>query len=175
MPVDMVSGKTLQPACALPLFHPSHQSETAMKVQEIMSADPVTVTPDTPLSEAARMMKDQNVGMLPVVDAEGSRVLVGVVTDRDIAIRHVAEGHTTDCLVREAMTSTVATCKANDSVDSVMNLMGVEQVRRIPIVDERGDLVGVVSQADVVLQTGNEAKAEKTVEQISQPFGKHSQ
>jgi CBS domain-containing protein len=175
MPVDMVSGKTLQPACALPLLYPSHKSETAMKVQEIMSADPVTVTPDTPLSEAARMMKDQNVGMLPVVDAEGSRVLVGVVTDRDIAIRHVAEGHTTDCLVREAMTSTVATCKANDSVDSVMNLMGVEQVRRIPIVDERGDLVGVVSQADVVLQTGNEAKAEKTVEQISQPFGKHSQ
>jgi CBS domain-containing protein len=171
----MVSGKTLQPACALPLVSLSDQSETTMKVQEIMSADPVTVTPDTPLSEAARMMKDQNIGMLPVVDAEGSRNLVGVVTDRDIAIRHVAEGHTTDCLVREAMTSTVATCKVNDSVDSVMNLMGVEQVRRIPIVDERGDLVGVVSQADVVLQTGNEAKAEKTVEQISQPFGKHSQ
>jgi CBS domain-containing protein len=146
-----------------------------MKVQEIMSADPVTVTPDTPLSEAARMMKDQNIGMLPVVDSEGSRNLVGVVTDRDITIRHVAEGHTTDCPVREAMSSNVATCKTGDSVESVMNLMGKEQVRRIPIVDERGDLVGVVSQADVVLQTGNEMKAEKTVEQISQPFGKHSQ
>ena len=146
-----------------------------MKVQEIMSADPVTVTPDTPLSEAARLMKDQNVGMLPVVESEGSRNLVGVITDRDIAIRHVAEGHTTDCPVREAMSSNVTTCKADDSVDRVMNLMGVEQVRRIPIVDERGDLVGVVSQADVVLQTGNEMKAEKTVEQISQPFGKHSQ
>lgn len=146
-----------------------------MKVHEIMSADPVTVTPDTPLSEAARMMKDQNIGMLPVVDGEGSRNLVGVVTDRDIAIRHVAEGHTSDCPVREAMSSNITTCTSNDSVESVMNLMGTEQVRRIPIVDERGELVGVVSQADVVLQKGNEAKAEKTVEQISQPFGKHSQ
>jgi CBS domain-containing protein len=146
-----------------------------MKVQEIMSADPVTVTPDTPLSEAARLMKDQNVGMLPVVDGEGSRNLVGVVTDRDIATRHVAEGHTTDCPVREAMSSNVTTAKTGDSIDRVMNLMGQEQVRRIPIVDERGDLVGVVSQADLVLQTGNEMKAEKTVEQISQPFGKHSQ
>jgi CBS domain-containing protein len=146
-----------------------------MKVQEIMSADPVTVTPDTPLSEAARLMKDQNVGMLPVVEVEGSLNLVGVVTDRDIAIRHVAEGHTADCLVREAMSSNVATCKAGDSVDRVMSLMGAEQIRRIPIVDERGDLVGIVSQADLVLQTGNEMKAEKTVEQISQPFGKHSQ
>ena len=145
-----------------------------MKIQDIMSAEPSTVTPDTPITEAARLMKDHNVGMLPVVEAEGSRKLVGVVTDRDITIRHVAEGHTTDCPVREAMTDNVSTCKAGENVETVMNLMAEEQVRRIPIVDERGDLIGIVSQADIVLEAGDGSKAEKTVEKISRPYGKHA-
>ena len=145
-----------------------------MKIQDIMSTDPSTVTPDTPITEAARLMKDHNIGMLPVVESEGSRKLVGVVTDRDITIRHVAEGHTTDCPVREAMTGNVSTCKAGENVETVMNLMADEQVRRIPIVDERGDLIGIVSQADIVLEAGDGSKAEKTVEKISRPYGKHA-
>jgi len=145
-----------------------------MKIQDIMSAEPSTVTPDTPITEAARLMKDHNIGMLPVVESEGSRRLVGVVTDRDIAIRHVAEGHLSDCPVREAMTDNVSTCKADKDVDHVMSLMAEEQVRRIPIVDERGNLVGIVSQADIVLESGDGKKAEKTVEQISRPYGKHA-
>lgn len=145
-----------------------------MKIQDIMSADPSTVTPDTPLTEAARLMKEHNVGMLPVVESEGSRRLVGVVTDRDITIRHTAEGHLSDCPVREAMTGNVSTCKADENIDKVMTLMAKEQVRRIPIVDERGDLVGIVSQADIVLEAGDEMKAEQTVEQISRPYGKHA-
>lgn len=145
-----------------------------MKIQDIMSTEPSTVTPDTPITEAARLMKEHNIGMLPVVESKGSRRLVGVVTDRDITIRHVAEGHLSDCAVREAMTDNVSTCKADESVDRVMNLMAQEQVRRIPIVDERGDLVGVVSQADIVLESGDDKKAEQTVEQISRPYGKHS-
>ena len=145
-----------------------------MKIQDIMSAEPSTVTPDTPITEAARLMKEHNIGMLPVVESEGSRRLVGVVTDRDITIRHVAEGHLSDCPVREAMTDNVSTAKADENVERVMTLMAQEQVRRIPIVDERGDLVGVVSQADIVLESGDEKKAEQTVEQISRPYGKHS-
>ena len=145
-----------------------------MKIQDIMSAEPNTVTPDTSLTEAARLMKDHNIGMLPVVESEGSRKLVGVVTDRDIAIRHVAEGHLSDCPVREAMTDNVSTCKATEDIDRVMSLMAEEQVRRIPIVDERGDLVGIVSQADIVLEGGDGKRAEKTLEQISRPYGKHA-
>lgn len=145
-----------------------------MKIQDIMSAEPNTVTPDTPITEAARLMKDHNIGMLPVVESEGSRKLVGVVTDRDIAIRHVAEGHLSDCPVREAMTDNVSTCKATEDIDRVMSLMAEEQVRRIPIVDERGDLVGVVSQADIVLEGGDGKRAEQTLEQISRPYGKHA-
>jgi len=125
-----------------------------MKIQDIMSTEPSTVTPDTPITEAARLMKDHNIGMLPVVESEGSRRLVGVVTDRDITIRHVAEGHLSDCPVREAMTDNVSTCKADENVERVMSLMAQEQVRRIPIVDERGELVGVVSQGtDTLDQT----------------------
>ncbi len=146
-----------------------------MKAQEIMTPFPVCVTPETPISEAARLMKDQNVGMLPVVQADGSKRLVGVITDRDIAMRHVAEGHaSTDCAVSEAMTEHVTTCSPSTDVDEVMDVMGREQVRRIPIVDERGDLVGVVAQADVVLHAGDDKKAERTIEEISQPFGKHA-
>lgn len=145
-----------------------------MKIQDIMSTDPSTVTPDTPITEAARLMKDHNVGMLPVVESEGSRRLVGVVTDRDITIRHVAEGHTSDCPVREAMTDNVSTCQAGENIDTVMNLMAQEQVRRIPIVDERGELIGIVSQADIVLEGGDGSKAEQTVEKISRPYGKHA-
>lgn len=146
-----------------------------MKVQDIMSTEPNTVTPDTPITEAARMMKDHNIGMLPVVESEGSRRLVGVVTDRDITIRHVAEGHLSDCPVREAMTDNVSTCSPDENVEKVMTLMADEQVRRIPIVDDRGDLVGVVSQADIVLESGDGIKAEKTVAQISRPYGKHAE
>lgn len=145
-----------------------------MKAQEIMTTNPSCVTPDTPLDEAARLMKDQNIGMLPVVETDDSDQLVGVVTDRDITIRHVAEGHTSVCSVKEAMTSHVATARPDSNVEEVMDLMGREQVRRIPIVDERGALVGVVAQADIVLE-GDEKKAGRTVEKISQPFGNHSQ
>jgi CBS domain-containing protein len=164
---------TLARACAK-RDQTADQEQLTMKIQDIMSTEPATVTPDTPITEAARIMKDHNIGMLPVVETEGSRRLVGVVTDRDIAIRHVAEGHTSDCPVREAMTDNVSTCTPDENVDRVMNLMAEEQVRRIPIVDERGDLVGVVSQADIVLEAGDSLKAEKTVEQISRPYGKHA-
>jgi CBS domain-containing protein len=143
------------------------------RAQDIMTTDPACVTPDTLLADAARMMKDQNVGLLPVVEGEGSDRLVGVVTDRDITIRHVAEGHGPGCPVREAMTTNVTTARADDDVDRVMDLMGREQVRRIPIVDERGALVGIVSQADIALET-DEGDAGETVQKISKPFGSHA-
>src|SRR5687767_5383259 len=130
-----------------------------MKIHDIMSADPSTVTPDTLITEAARLMKDHNVGMLPVVESEGSRRLVGVVTDRDIAVRHVAEGHTIDCPVREAITDNVSTCRPDENIHRAMSLMAEEQMRQKPNVFERGDLVGIVPQADIVLKAGDSLKA----------------
>ena len=136
-----------------------------MKAQEIMSTNPTCVTADTPLVEAARLMKTENIGVVPVVESTGSKRLVGVLTDRDGATTSV--GH--------VMSSDVRTSAPDDSVEDVIELMGREQVRRIPIVDDRGNLVGIVAQADIVLEAPDNRKAEKTVEKISQPSGKHAQ
>ena len=146
-----------------------------MKIQDVMTRDPKFVTPDTPVREAARLMKDEDVGIVPVVDNEGSRRLVGVITDRDIAVRIVAEGRGADTPVRDVMSADqLATCAPNADIDDAMDRMAAEQVRRIPIVDERGSLVGVVSQADVVRKANDNQKAERTVESISEPGGLHS-
>jgi len=147
-----------------------------MKAQDIMSKDPMCVTPETPLVDAARLMKDENIGVVPVVESTANRRLVGVLTDRDIAIRAVAEGRDgSSTSVGHIMSSDVRTSSPDDSIDDVMELMGREQVRRIPIVDDRGTLVGIVAQADIVIEARDNKKAERTVEKISQPSGKHAQ
>jgi len=148
-----------------------------MKISEIMSNNPRSVSPDTPVSEAARIMKEEDVGLIPVVErvggAETRGRLIGVITDRDITVRHVAEGRAADAPVSDVMSGGVVSCTPDDSVDTAMELMGREQVRRIPIVDERGALVGVLAQADLTRLSGRDRKVEKTVEQISQPGGSH--
>lgn len=145
-----------------------------MKIQEVMTRDPRTVTPETSARDAACIMKDEDVGIIPVIDGE-SRRLVGVVTDRDLALRIVAEGRNGETRVCDVMSAgKLATCTPDQELDSAMETMASEQVRRIPIVDERGSLVGIVAQADVVRKSGNDKKAEKTVESISEPGGRHS-
>ena len=148
-----------------------------MQISEIMTRNPRTVTPDMAVRDAAVVMKEEDVGIVPVVEqvggAETRARLVGVLTDRDIAVRHVAEGRSADSPVRDVMSGGVRTCNPGDDVEQVMRLMGEEQVRRVPVVDERGSLVGVVSQADLLRKASGSGKVEKTVEQISQPGGAH--
>ena len=144
-----------------------------MKAQDIMTKNPRTVTPETDVREAAQIMKSENVGVVPVVESSGSKKLVGLLTDRDIAVRVVAEGKTS-ARVQEIMSGSPRTVKAGDSVDDVMDLMGKQQVRRVPVVDDRGDLVGIVAQADVVREAKDDKKAERTIEKISEPSGRHS-
>ena len=145
-----------------------------MKAQEIMARNPRCVTPRTSVQEAAQLMKSEDVGALPVVESESSQKLLGIITDRDIAIRVVAEGRNTGVTVSEVMSKGATSAKATDSVDDVMKTMGREQVRRIPIVDERDQLVGIVSQADIVRKAQSDSKSEHTVEKISEPGGRHS-
>lgn len=147
-----------------------------MKIQDVMTRNPASVTPDAPASEAARIMKTEDVGVVPVVESRESGKLVGVVTDRDLAVRLVAEGRDAQARVRDVMSGgKLHTRGPDDDLDAVMDTMAEEQVRRIPIVDERGTLVGIVSQADVVRKARDESKAEDTVERISEPGGSHSQ
>ena len=145
-----------------------------MKAQDIMTKNPRTVTPETDVREAAQIMKSENVGVVPVVESSGSKKLVGLLTDRDIAVRVVAEGKTS-ARVQEIMSGSPRTVKTDTSVDDVMDLMGKEQVRRVPVVDDRGDLVGIVAQADVVREAKDDKKAERTIEKISEPSGRHTQ
>lgn len=143
-----------------------------MKIQDVMTRDPRCVTPDASAREAAQIMREEDVGIVPVV--EGSR-LVGLVTDRDLAVRVVADGRDGNTTVRDVMSSErIATCRPDEDLERAMETMAREQVRRIPIVDERGALVGIVAQADVVRKASDDRKAEETVERISQPGGQHS-
>jgi CBS domain-containing protein len=152
-------------AHGLRIIHGCLKKESnAMKAKDIMTKKPKSVTPETSVREAARLMKQEDVGVLPVVEREGSDRLVGVVTDRD----------SSSCPVREAMTSNVRTARETDDVDDIMDLMGKEQVRRIPVVDERGGLVGIVAQADIVREARDDKKAERTIEKISDPGGRHT-
>lgn len=146
-----------------------------MKIRDIMTRDPACVTPNATVREAAQVMLREEVGLVPVVNDDSERRLVGVVTDRDIVVRAVAEGRDPNVRVRDVMSeSDLMTCRQNDDVDSVLNAMRGEKVRRIPIVDERGGLVGIVSQADVVLKTRNAGESHKTIEKISEPGGHHA-
>lgn len=147
-----------------------------MRIQDIMTKDPSCVTADATVREAAQVMGRENVGLVPVVQGKSSKKLVGLVTDRDIAIRCVAEGKDHSCKVGDVMSATkLTTCSENDDVTRVMDAMRTEKVRRIPIVDERGSLVGIVSQADIVRKSDDTHAAERTVQQISEPGGRHAQ
>lgn len=147
-----------------------------MQVRDVMTKDPACVTPGATIREAAQLMQRENVGIVPVVEEKGTNRLLGVVTDRDIAIRVVAEGRDGGTRVSDIMSSSrIRTCTLDDDVDAVMDAMADEQLRRIPIVDDRGMLVGIVAQADIVRKTRDEDKAGNTVKEISEPGGRHAQ
>jgi CBS domain-containing protein len=147
-----------------------------MKIQDIMTKDPAWVTPGTTIRDAAKLMQREDTGIIPVVESGETKKLVGVVTDRDIAIRVVAEGRDGDARVSDVMTSgRLATLRPDGNVDDVMDMMADQQVRRVPIVDDRGTLVGIVAQADIVRKARDDSKAERTVEKISEPSRRRSQ
>jgi CBS domain-containing protein len=121
---------------------------------------------DNPVVEAARIMKEKDVGIVPVV--EGGR-LVGTVTDRDIAVRVVAEGKDPQSVrVREIASTEVVTVDPQQDLDEALRLMASHQVRRLPVVEEDGKLVGIVAQADVAREA-NDKQTGELVEEISQP------
>jgi CBS domain-containing protein len=135
------------------------------QIRELMTENPRAVDADKPVSEAAKMMRDEDVGLTPIV--EGDR-LVGTLTDRDIAIRVVAEGRDPQSTaVREVASSELVTIDPDQSLDEALRLMAQHQVRRLPVVEEDGRLVGIVAQADVA-RHGDDRQTGQVVEKISQ-------
>jgi CBS domain-containing protein len=138
-----------------------------------MTPDPASCTPDSTAQDAATLMRDNDCGSIPVVDPGSKKTLVGTVTDRDLAVRGLAEGKGPDTLVRELMTPSPVTCGPEDEVEIVREVMVARLVRRVPVVDEHGGLVGIVAQADIAREEGAASDQEvgRIVEAISDPRG----
>ncbi len=132
-------------------------------IREAMTSSPATVEPGTTAQEAARLMKSKDVGSLPVV--EGDR-LVGMITDRDLAIRLVGEGKSSDTPVGELASKDVVTIDPQQEVEEAARLMAEHQLRRLPVCEEDGKLVGILAQADVA-QIGHDALTGEVVQRIS--------
>ena len=139
------------------------------KINEVMTERPRAVTPQTSVREAARLMEEEDVGSLPVVE-EGVR-LVGIVTDRDVALRVVAGGLDPDATrVGEVASAEVVTLTPEHDLDEALELMARAQVRRLPIVVRENELVGMLAQADIA-RVGKEKSTGEVIEAISQPPG----
>jgi CBS domain-containing protein len=136
----------------------------AKSIRDAMTANPRAVTSSTSVAEAAQLMKSEDVGSLPVTD--GDR-LVGMVTDRDIVLRVVAEGKDVQsATVGEVASRELVTIDPQQNLDEALRLMAQHQVRRLPVVEEDGRLVGILAQADVA-QQGDDKKTGQMVEKIS--------
>ena len=133
-------------------------------IRDAMTSNPTAVRPDTSVLEAAQKMKSEDVGALPIV--EGDR-LVGVVTDRDLAIRVLAEGKSAETAVSEIASKDVVTVDPQQNLEEAARLMAEHQVRRLPVCEEDGKLVGMLAQADVA-QSGHDSLTGETVQRISQ-------
>jgi CBS domain-containing protein len=139
-----------------------------MKCSQVMTPDPACCVPADTVSRVAKLMKTEDVGSVPVCEGRHSRKLVGIVTDRDLTIHVVAEGRDPNSVTaREVMTRNPLTCSPEDDLEKAVRSMQTEQVRRIPIVDETGALVGIISQADIALRGSRPERTGELVEDIS--------
>jgi CBS domain-containing protein len=137
----------------------------AKSVQELMTKNPRSIDADKSVTYAAKMLRDEDVGLAPIV--EGDR-LIGTVTDRDITIRLVAEGKDPESTkVKEIASINLVTVDPRQDLDDALKLMAKHQVRRLPVIEEGGRLVGVVAQADVARHV-DEKQTGWVVEEISQ-------
>ena len=132
-----------------------------------MSKKVSSVKRDASLQDAANVLKEGDIGILPIVEGETNK-LVGLITDRDIVVRAVADGKiVTEVTVGDIMTTELYTAKPDDFAFEAVRIMGDRQVRRIPIVDENGELCGIVSMADIALEMEDEREIAETLEEIS--------
>jgi CBS domain-containing protein len=140
-----------------------------MKISDVMTRDAKMANPDDTLQDAAKLMKDCDCGVLPVRDEDR---LIGMITDRDIAVRAIAEGKGPNSQVRDAMTMEVKYCFEDEDIDHVCENMGDIQLRRLPVMDRNKRLVGIVSLGDLARKKPGTAKALKG---IAQPSAQHNQ
>ena len=136
------------------------------QLKDLMSRDVKVVGPDVTIADAAKMMRDGDFGMLPVSDNDR---MIGTISDRDIAIRAVAEGKGADTKVRDVMSEGIAWAYEDDSVEKAAKLMSERQVRRLPVVDHDKRLIGIVALGDFAVERSQIQPAAQALSEISKP------
>lgn len=140
-----------------------------MQVKDMMTANPACCTGDTSLPEVAKMMVEKDCGEIPIIEDEESRLPIGVITDRDIVCRVVAnKRNPLDLTAADCMTKSIVTVTPNMSLEECCRIMEDKLIRRVPVVDDRGACVGIVAIADIALHTGKNV-AGHVVKEVSEP------
>jgi CBS domain-containing protein len=139
------------------------------KCKNVMTKDLVTATPEDTIVDVAQLMKNEDIGPVLVVDDNDSKSLVGIITDRDIVLKVIADGQDAQTTrVGEVMSKKLITCRPDDDVDVAIKAMAQFQLRRIPVVDDNMKLVGIISQADVATRVHEPEKTAEVVKEISE-------
>ena len=139
-----------------------------MKCREVMTDNPVCCLPNDSVSQVARVMRREHIGPVPVVTNDQTKEIIGIVTDRDLAIKVVAEGRDPNrTTVGDVMTHTIVVCRDDDDLSSAIAAMEEYQIRRVPVIDQGGRLVGIISQADVATRFHEREITAEMVEEIS--------
>ncbi len=139
------------------------------KCSEVMTRNLVCAEPGDSVANVARLMKENDIGPIPIVESQNSKKLVGIVTDRDLAIKVVADGRDPQTTpVQEVMTTNVITCRDDDDIETALDAMATQQLRRIPVVDDGNTLLGIIAQADVATRINKPEKTGEVVKEISE-------
>jgi CBS domain-containing protein len=146
--------------------------EATMKASDVMSQGITSIQPTETIAHAAHVMGEQDIGALPVVESGN---VIGIVTDRDLAVRGLAEGLHGGAPVLRVMSPEVRTCCENDDLDDVLQIMSEQQIRRMPVQSEAGALVGMISIGDLARWDRDEDEVTETLRDICRPAGLHSQ
>lgn len=140
------------------------------KCSDVMTKNPSCCLPTDTVAKAAQQMKKEKVGSIPVIENEKTKKLIGIVTDRDLALQVIADGRDAKATkVADVMTQDVVTCGVDDDVQDAVDAMADNQLRRIPVVDHDLMIVGIISQADVATRVDEPQETAKMVKEISQP------
>jgi CBS domain-containing protein len=151
------------------LILPRLKENSMKKCQDVMTQNPVCCLPEDAVAYAAHLMETENIGSIPVIEDRQSEKLVGIVTDRDLALKIVGNGHDVKSTkVKEVMTRQLVTCRPGDDVQKALDAMAKHQLRRIPVVDSDTRIIGIIAQADVATRVNQPEKTAKVVREVSQ-------
>jgi len=139
------------------------------KCSDVMTKNPVCCQPNDAVVKAAQLMKGKDIGSIPVIESDHNKKLVGIITDRDLALEIVGKGRDPNTTkVEDVMTHKVVTCRTDDNLQMALDAMAHHQLRRIPVVDHDNKIVGIIAQADVATRTDQPEKTAEMVKEISQ-------